>query len=414
MVANVYRRLSPRDFHPDAIPRVNAPSAAVIDNTTAAINAMGATDVIQEYESGPYWISSTISPSGGSADTSLGKKEVYFNNTSIRVVAGANVTPFQEVMNQGTGTAGLAGLVEPSGNLPPGETTRVIFDVTNTEQSVYSGNLFIHGGTSATGLCAIAACNRHGQDGVGGLESIWDKVQIASCRWGLFGTPRYGQPRNFYSGAFVGNVFQKLRIDASVTFPLLIGANQADDCFIGQLQLNNKTGATSYLYTTALCCGTIYSNGASGSDYAFNLENSHLIFGTFYAEKLFNAPIRAGTLSWVEGTCKYGAGVGVTVFTKKAFIYNDGISGGGRITAHERTAAATDAASLVLLNSRSGAKRNYWVSAPFSESDVPPFKMEAGTGVPTDKLISYYRDGLITWTPAGTGAAPTLTRAVLF
>ncbi len=405
-----FRTRFPHDFDSRAKPYTSVPSSTIQDATTDAINDLGLSGEAQEYSPGDYWISSTISPSGGSADDALAKNDTTFRETTIN--ARGTLSNYQQCFDQATGNTGLNGLNDSSDNLPTGETTRVVFDVTNTEQHMYHGALTLDGDNMDIAL--MAGANRHGQNGFGAQASIWDTILLRKAKWGMFGTPRYGQARNFYCGAFVGWQIRRLRMAESIDYPMLMGANQCDDINIGELNLVYKAGAASYLFGCMLNFGTGYVNGGGDSDYGFHVQESHLKFDNLYAEFDFAAVIHAQRNSWVEGTMKYGAGA-VTSFGKRAFLYNDDISGGGVITAHDRSRTGSDAQSMILLKAKAASSRNYWINAPYKESDLAMFKMEAGTGTlsTNDKLISFSQSGLAKWTPAGTSAAPTLTRGTI-
>jgi len=408
-----YYKWSPRDWNPLAVPQSGTPSAAVMTATADAINAMGLEDVPQEFEAGEYYVDRTISPSGFSEDDALGKKIIHYNNTILRTHSSVPASNFQECFDQQTGLGSLKGLDDPADNLPAGVVTRCLIDVTNTEGSTYVGNLEINGGGIALGLAAFAAAFR-GLHDKGANRCSWGDVTIKNCKWGLFGTPKYGQARNFYCSPFVGNTWNHLRIFSNVETPILAGANTMDDCFITQLSLIYGKGCRSYIFGCNVNAGAIFTGGDDDFVHCFDIQKSSLIFNTMYAEQDFLSPIIARKGSWVQGMLKYGAGSPST-FAKKAFIYNVDSSGGGLLSSHPVSGDGADIKSLVLLKVMNGAKRNYTVHQPYGEADAMPFAMEANAGQTlskADTLISNSSDGQAKWTVGGSSSAPTLTRTV--
>ncbi len=410
-IKNRYYKWRPRDFNSLAVPATSTPSAGTQTATVTAIQDMFAANVPCEFEGGGgsfYAVDSTISPSDFSASGSIGSKQVHFNDTEIKAtgsltnyLAARDQSAAMNVIGSGTGSDGS--------NLPAPETTRVLFDVTNCEYNSYMGKLTIHGGN--LDIAGLACANSQLVGSSGGTGSTWGQLVIKNCKWGIFGTPRYGLSRVNYNGVLVGNIFQRLRI-ADCDIPILAGGNTIDDAFIGELNIiqKNTPGSRSYISTCALVCGTIYVNGPDTSTYGFDIQNTHLMFGTIYAEEDFAAVIYARAKSWVEGACKVGAGANTNIAL--AFVYNDDVSGGGLITVHERTSASTVPA-MVLLKAKTSGARNYHVMGPTSESETVPFAMQAGTGTlaTNDRLTSFLSNGAATWTVGGTSAAPTLTRA---
>lgn len=412
-IKNRFHKWRPRDFNALAVPSTSLPSAGTQTATVAGIQAMFAANVTCEFEGGGgayYAVDSTIAPANFSASTSIGSKQVYFNDTIIK--ATGTLANYLECRDQGTAAVINGGTPSDSSNLPAPETTRALFDVTNCEYNNYIGKLTIDGNNKD--LAGLACVNSQQMNSAGGTGSTWGQLVIDDCKWGIFGTPRYQQARNFYNGVLVGNIFQRVRITGT-DIPILAGGNTIDDSFFGELNIiqKNNPGSRSYISTCALVAGTIYVNGPDSSTYGFDIQNTHLIFGTCYAEDQFAAPIYARAKSWVEGAVKFGGGAN-TIFNKKAFIYNDDISGGGLVTVHERSSAHTGMAtsSVVLLKAKTSGARNYHVIGPTSETETPPFKMEAGTGTisTNDRLTSFLSNGAGTWTVGGTSAVPTVTR----
>lgn len=412
-IKNRFYRWSPAEFHANAIARDSAPSGAIITQTRNAILDMFDSGELCQFDAGTYYIDGTINPVNFNVSATR-KNSIEFNDTTIR--AAGNLADYYKATDQGSGAIIDSG-TSPSGDnniIPASEEVPVMFDVTNCEYFEYRGSLTLHGGSKD--LAILACANAGVQAGTarinaaGGTGSTWGTLILTNGRWGIFGTPRYGQARNYYNGVFVGNILNRLRI-YDCTFPILAGGNTIDDCFIGEYNQIGKTtaGIGSRILTCAFTMGTGYMNGATTSDYGVWLENSHMIFKTMYAEENFAAPIRLHAASWVEGTCKYGAGAN-TVFGKKAFIYSDQASSGGIITAHERSASAESGASMVKLKAVASSKRNFMVYSPHTDAACTPFTVESGSGIATtDKLVAFTRDGMKKWTMAGTAGAPTIS-----
>lgn len=411
-----YHRWRPRDFHADAVPQSAEPSAAIMTNTVTAINNMGLASVVQEYERGTYYVNGTISPTGGSSDTSLAPKQVYFNDTTIKASAGSNANAFQQCFDQQTGTGTLAGKSLANSNIPEAIATYVLFDVTNTERSSYMGNLTIdcskgEGAGNKTGLAAIAAANRNAQNGVGGIGSVWaGNLRLVKCYYGLFGTPRYADARNFYAGAFVGNVFNRVRSEANCTYPIFVGGNQMDDCFMGEYNQAGASGAKSIIFGTQLTMGTCYVNGQSDTDYAFDIQRSHLTFGTLFAENNLAAAILQKKLSWVQGTLKWNLSL-----TGTHMIVNEEADGGGLITGHIiNSLNSSTMGGLVHVKVLANSTRNYTVYQPYTSVDTnfKPFSIGGNAGqanIGSDYLVSNSSEGQVKHVVGGTVASPTLT-----
>ena len=274
---------TPADINPAAKPYDAKPSAAILTQTSEALEQLAKEEPAYELEPGIYWIDRTYRVNG--ASNAQTPRQVYFNNTEIR--ASGPLANYTAVRSEDDGSD-LAGLDEPSSNLPVGETTRVVMDVTNSNYSRYLGLLTVNANKLA--LAAIGATNRHKQNGAGGIGSCWDNVVIKSARWGLFGTPRYGQTRNFYAGAFVGNIWQRLRV-WGCAMPLLLASNTGDDQFFGELNLISPPAARSYLYAVNFNFGSAYLGGDGDADYGIDMQRASLIGGTLYAEGHYAAPI---------------------------------------------------------------------------------------------------------------------------
>jgi hypothetical protein len=409
-IKNRYHKWRPRDFNSQAVPVTANPSAGVQTATVAGIQAMFAANVVCEFEGGGgsfYAVDSTIAPANFSASSSLDSKQIHFNDTTIKALG--TITNYLECRDQGSAAVISASTPSDSSNLPAPETTRGLFDVTNCEYNSYVGKLTIDG--ASKDLAGLTCVNSQQMDAAGGTGSTWDQVLIKNCRWGVFGTPRYQQSRNFLASPLVSNVVHRMRISAC-DIPILSGGNMIDGCHFGMLNISQTIpGSRSYISTCEFICGALYMSGPDTSTYGFDIQNTHMIFGSCYAESNFAAPIWGRAKSWVQGTVKYGAGA-TTVFGKKSFVYNDDTSGGGLITVHERSAGSADMLSVVLLKAKTSGARNYHVIGTTSEAETPPFRMEAGTGTIStdDKLTSFLSNGAATWTVGGTSAAPTVTR----
>jgi hypothetical protein len=409
-------RWRPREKNALAVPQQSAPSAAVMTATANAINALGLDDVPQEFERGEYFVDQTISPSGGSADTALGVKSVSYNDTTIKTTAGVPLSNFQECFDRATGSTGLAG--KPAvANLPAGTEVRALMDYTNTERSVFSGRITLDG-ADKDGLALCACCNRHGQASVGALGSVFDLMVLKNYKIGWFGTPRYNDVNTFLAPFFVNCKFAGVRFDRSDgSIPILTGGNQLDGCCIGVLSISLGSGARCYIYGGEFEAERIYVIGVNQADYAFDCQKGLLQFREFYAEGQMAAPIWSRAEFDVVGVCKYGGGA-TTTFGKKCFIYDDSVSGGGRIVMHQTSGDSADIVSAVLLKAGANRKRVYQVHQSYAREGAAkmPFAVEAGTGALSalDKLKSLSPDGEERWTMSGTSAAPVLTPTALW
>jgi hypothetical protein len=397
-----YYRWTPRDFHADAIPRSSVGTNTETTNTLNAINAMFAANVLCGFERGTYYVDNTVKVNATSNEaTSVARKDVLFCDTTIKIRASmtdASVSAsFAYCRSQDDGVSDINGLNSTGDNLPAGEHTPVLFDITNCAYSNFAGSLTLDGSDKL--VAGIAGAN---EQGINGSTSgvTWGNVIVKNCRWGLFGTPRYNGTRSFYIGPFVGHIFQRLRL-VDNTYHFLFGGNTCDDTFIGELNVigKNVAGSVGLMDTAALVCGTIYMNGPDTSSYGIDLQSSHLKFGTCYAEDKFASPIICRADADVEGICKYGAGTG-TDFGNQSFVHYPTTSGSGRITVHERGQSNTTNASkaIVSLAAVSGAKRNVWVHSPLAEADLTPFRAVGGAVQPTgDNLVAVTRDGFAKW-----------------
>src|SRR4030095_6112598 len=89
---------TPADFNPQAKPYDTKPSAAIITATADAIEKLGQSGEIQEYDRGSYWVDRTVSPNGGA--TGQQQRQCYFNDTEIR--AAGNISNYTTVRSEGT------------------------------------------------------------------------------------------------------------------------------------------------------------------------------------------------------------------------------------------------------------------------------------------------------------------------
>jgi hypothetical protein len=413
LIKNRFHRWQPSDFNANAIARSSAPSASIITQTADAIQSMFDAGVLCEFGDGTYYVDRTIAPANFS--TAYTPKNIRFNRTTLR--ATGSLSSYTDCRDQGTAAILSGASGDDGSNLPAPTTTKVFFDVSNCDYSQYEGNLTLHGGTlgkSGTGLAGMACANSQQLNSQGNVGSVWGgQLIISDFKWGIFGTPRYGQARNFYNGVLVGNIIPRLRLYDN-EIHLLMGGNMCDDCFIGELNIigKNVPGSRGYISTCGLACGTIYMNGPNGTSYCLDIQSTHLLFNTAYAEDDFASPLWVRNGSFVQGTVKMGAGTS-TVFANSSFIYADGTSGGGIITIHERGTANGDAnKAAVALKSVTSSKRNWTVYSPWAEADMAPFRPVAGTGTRStdDILISNSRDGQYKWAWGGTAGAPTLSR----
>jgi hypothetical protein len=409
VILDPHRPRCPHDMDPRAIPSETFPGAAIADATTQAINKLGAEQVEQRFCGGTYHISGTISPSGGSRDRSASRKQLYFNGTTFRSVPTSDISQYCAVTGQDISGQDLAGLDDANDNLPSGITTRVMFDLWNTDRTDYSGTVnFI--GLEQPGFCILASANRYGEDAAGGIGSTWDNVTLSNYWCAMFGTPRYGGARNFYSGAFVGNKFGTVKINPSGPYTIIAGGNTLDDTFFDTLKIANGPGARAYITKCNINVGSLYANGRSKADYIFDLQRTALNFGTFYAEGELAAPILMRNGSFVKGICRYGAGT-TTDFARGAFLHDVSVDGGGRLEAHPDCAGAASMRSLVLLKAISGARRVYDVMQTYQEGVKLPFNVEAGGTLPAaDQLHSLSPSGRARWAWSGTAALPAMTR----
>jgi hypothetical protein len=409
VILDPYRPRTPHDMDPRAIPSETFPGGAIADATTQAINKLGAEQVEQRFLGGTYHVSGTISPSGGSRDRSNSRKQIHFNGTTLRAVPTNDVLGYTEVTGQDSSCQSLSGLDDASDNLPAGITTRVMFDLWNTDRTDYSGTVnFI--GLEQPGFCILASANRYGEDAAGGIGSTWENVTLSNYWCAMFGTPRYGGERKFYSGAFVGNKFGTVKINPSGPYTIIAGGNTLDDTFFDTLKIANGPGARAYITKCNINVGSLYANGRSKADYIFDLQRTALNFGTFYAEGELAAPILMRNGSFVKGICRYGAGTS-TEFSKGCFVYDCGVDSGGRLESHPDSAGAVSMRSLVTLKATAGARRVYDVMQTYQEGVKLPFNVEAGGTLPaSDQLHSLSPSGRARWAWSGTAAIPSMQR----
>lgn len=416
-INNRFHRWMPRDFHADAVPQSSVPAASVMTNTSNAIELLGLSGHVMEFETGDYYVDRSVSISGGSTDPVLGKRKVYFNETEFIAGFGGGVpvANFNACRSWG-GTASLAGLTDATDNLPDGVATHILFDVYNTEGSSFSGNFILNGNNKAS-LWGFGAANVQNTDGVGCIRASFDSLSFKrfDATGGFFGTPSYGQSATKYAASFVNCHFKTVRFETTVLNPFLVGANQIDGTVIDVLSIAGMAGGQSRFYNTELKIGTCYLGGDDNTMYGFDLQRAVIDLGRCYAEGDWNAPIIARDRALVIGICKYGAGA-ATTFGKQAFIYFPDVLGSCDVWAHPRSGDGADMVALVKLKVITGAKRNCIVNQGYLEATKLPFAMEADgsqTLSTLDKLKSFASDGEAKWTPAGTSAAPTLTRGAL-
>jgi hypothetical protein len=413
VILDPYRPRCPHDMDPRAVPSETFPGAAIADATTQAINKLGAEQVEQRLLGGVYHLAATVSPSGGSRDRGDSRRQVHFNGTTLRAVPTADISAYTEITGQDTSGQTLAGLDDPSDNLPAGITTRVMYDLWNTDRTDYSGTVnFI--GLEQPGFCILASANRYGEDAAGGIGSTWENVSLSNYWCAMFGTPRYGGARNFYSGAFVGNKFGTVKINPSGPYTIIAGGNTLDDTFFDTLKIANGPGARAYITKCNINVGSLYANGRSKNDYIFDLQRTALNFGTFYAEGELAAPILMRNGSFVKGICRYGAGT-TTDFGRGAFIHDVSVDGGGRLECHPDCAGAGSMRSLVLLKAISNARRVYDVMQTYQEGVKLPFNVEGDlnpkvTLPASDQIHSLSPSGRARWAWSGTAALPAMTR----
>lgn len=389
-IKNRYFKWRPRDFNANAVPRGSAPSASLMTQTTAAINALFGSGEVCEFERGTYFCNGSLSPCNRDFNADTGK-QIWFNDTTFRAVGAT--ADFRKITGQ-DGEADLSGLNDANDNLPAGEDARVFFDVTGCLYYNYNGKLNLHGNDIAR-LAGIATSPTSGGQGPQG--SCWDTIIISNFKYGVFGTPIYGGNRARYSGVLVGNQIKRLRT-YDCTYHLLMGGNTIDDCSIGQFNPIYFASQTSLIYGAALVCNAIYTNGISDQaaentwPVGLDIQDTNLHVGTFYAEEAMHVPliVRKNSQVTIQGM-KHGAG-GQTVMALRTCVYFPDNSGSGTIIAHQRTGEAAsdnispsyDPNSLVLVkavNTGSGGdQRNIEVKQNYPDSDCPPFAIEASSG----------------------------------
>jgi hypothetical protein len=284
-----------------------------------------------------------------------------------------------------------------------------MFDLWNTDRTDYSGTVnFI--GLEQPGFCILASANRYGEDAAGGIGSTWGNVTLANYWCAMFGTPRYGGARNYYSGAFVGNEFGSMNILPSGPYTMIMGGNTIDNTKFNTLKVKGGPGARAYIMKCNIDVGSLYGNGRSKSDFIFDLQNSALTFSSFYAEGQLAAPIIMRNGAVIKGLCRYGAGTD-TDFAKGAFVYDVSMDGGGDLLAHKDCSNAASMKSLVLVKAIKGANRVYDVMQTYQEGVKLPFNVEAGGTLPAaDQLHSLSPSGRARWAWTGTAALPAMTR----
>lgn len=421
ILKNRFFKWRPRHFHADAVPQASVPAGSVMTNTSNAIESMALAGVVMEFETGDYYVDRSVSISGGSSDAALGKRKVYFNDTEFIAGFTVPVTNFNACRSW-DGTASLAGLDDATDNLPAGVATYIMFDFYNTEGSALSGNFMLNG-NQHDGLFGVGAANVQNTDGIGGIRLTINSINFKRFSptggWGggFFGTPSYGQSATKYAASFVNCVFVNVRFETTCKHPFFVGANQIDGTVMANCSIAGSTvDSASYLYNTELNTFALYYTGNDDTSAGFDVQRAVLDFARFYAEGDMVAPIIARDRALIRGICKYGAGASTT-FAKQAFIYMPDTTGSCDIWMHPRSGDGADMVAAVKLKVITSAKRNCYVKQGYLEATKLPFAMEAD-GAQTlstlDKLKSFARDGEAYWTPAGTAAAPTLTRTAIF
>lgn len=344
------------------------------------------------FGSGEYHVARSVGPGRQNA-------RAHFDNTTIRISEGARFEDFTECLGWDGKT--LQGR-ESQGNLPGIDgRVRVLFDLTDSRFSIYTGRLQIRGDPDFQGLAAIASSNHRRISGgqAGGAGSVWDcNLVISFAAYGLFGTPRFDAPSNeFYPDPFAGSVFGRVWIH-SCPFPLFAGANTLDDSFMGVLHLALRDGDRGYLLGTALNAGSIFMrcNGKEASAVALDVREGTLSANTFYAENSFYAPIVLQHGAWINGTLRHGAG-SRSKFAKRAMVYCAAPEAGGFVTAHERCRDSRHMEALIRLRARDAQDaRAFVVHQPYPESEKAAFAYEDGEDAPPST-----QDSLLCHAPGG-------------
>ncbi|MER8376491.1 hypothetical protein [Mesorhizobium sp. M1406] len=368
--------------------RPDDPSFDSADAIAAAF-ALGKT---VRFGQGTYYVGRSVSPGREHA-------RAHFDGTTIRVIKGAAYAAFTECL--GWDGKPLLGR-NRQGNLPAiGTAVRVLFDLTGTRYSHYSGQLELRGESSFDGLALLASSNHLLISGAkaGGGGSVWDCNLILSFgTYGMFGTPRFDAPTNeFYPDPFTGTAFARVWIH-SCPIPLLAGQNTFDDSFINVLQLALLDGARSFVNGTAVNAGTVFMrcNGSAQTAVAFDVQEATLTANTLYAENSLDVPIILREGAWIEGVLRHGAG-SKSNFARQAMVFTDAATAGGVVTAHERCQDSPHMQALIKLGARRAEDaRTFVVHQPYPEHRKAAFAYDDQSAV-----VGQTRDSLICHAPGG-------------